>query len=79
MRSHGRRAKACRQAVNWARKAFSKATFVTVPLFAHKKAFEMIKAGEANAYVDLRDQLASYTGELPGARNPLPQTAGRVT
>jgi len=51
-----------------ARKALTKATFVMVPLFAYKKAFEMLKAGEADAYVDLRDQLASHIGELPGAR-----------
>lgn len=51
-----------------ARKALSKATFVLVPLFAYKKAFDMLKAGEADAYVDLRDQLSSHIGELPGAR-----------
>ena len=49
-----------------ARKALTKATIVYVPLFAYKKAFEMIKAGEADAYVDLRDQLASHIEELPG-------------
>ncbi len=51
-----------------ARKALPKATFVFVPLFAYRKAFDMIKAGEADGYVDLRDQLASHISELPGAR-----------
>jgi polar amino acid transport system substrate-binding protein len=59
-----------------ARKALTKATIVLVPLFAYKKAFEMIKAGEADGYVDLRDQLASHIGELPGAR-VVPGALGR--
>jgi polar amino acid transport system substrate-binding protein len=59
-----------------ARKALSKATIVLVPLFAYKKAFEMIKAGEADGYVDLRDQLASHLGDLPGGR-VVPGALGR--
>ena len=51
-----------------ARKALTKATMVYVPLFAYKRAFEMIKAGEADAFVDLRDQLASHQGDFPGSR-----------
>jgi polar amino acid transport system substrate-binding protein len=59
-----------------ARKALSKATIVFVPLFAYKKAFEMLQAGEADGYVDLRDQLASHIGDLPGAR-VIPGALGR--
>ena len=59
-----------------ARKALTKATFVLVPLFAYKKAFEMIKAGEADAFVDLRDQLASHQPEFPGSR-VVPGALGR--
>ena len=51
-----------------ARKALTKATIVHVPLFAYKKAFDMIKAGEADAFVDLRDQLASHQANFPGSR-----------
>jgi polar amino acid transport system substrate-binding protein len=59
-----------------ARKALTKATFLTVPLFGYKKAFEMIKAGEADAFVDLRDQLASHQPEFPGSR-VVPGAIGR--
>ena len=37
-----------------ARKALPKANFPFVPLFAYKKAFDMIKAGEADAFVSTR-------------------------
>ena len=50
------------------RKTVSKATIVYVPLFGWKKAFEMLKAGEADGYVDLRDQLVAHQPELPGSR-----------
>src|SRR5262245_44428344 len=50
------------------RKNVSKATILHVPLFGYKKAFEMIKAGEADGFVDLRDQLVSHQAELPGSR-----------
>jgi polar amino acid transport system substrate-binding protein len=50
------------------RKSVTKATILRVPLFASKKAFEMIRAGEADGFVDLRDQLMNYIGELPVAR-----------
>jgi polar amino acid transport system substrate-binding protein len=50
------------------RKTVSKATILYVPLFDWKKAFEMLKAGEADGYVDLRDQLVSHQSELPGSR-----------
>jgi polar amino acid transport system substrate-binding protein len=50
------------------RKKVTKATLVRVPLFAYKKAFEMIKAGEADGFVDLHHQLVSHLPELPGAR-----------
>jgi hypothetical protein len=43
-------------------------TILRVPLFGYKKAFEMIRAGEADGFVDLRDQLMNYVGELPDAR-----------
>jgi polar amino acid transport system substrate-binding protein len=50
------------------RKTVSRATIVYVPLFGWKKAFEMLKAGEADGYVDLRDQLVAHQPELPGSR-----------
>jgi polar amino acid transport system substrate-binding protein len=59
-----------------ARKSLTRATIVLVPLFGYKKAFEMIKAGEADGYVDLRDPLASHIGDLPGAR-VVPGALGR--
>lgn len=59
-----------------ARKALTKATMVFVPLFAYKKAFEMIKAGEADAFVDLRHQLAAHQAEFPGSR-VVPGALGR--
>jgi polar amino acid transport system substrate-binding protein len=49
-------------------KRFTRAGVRHVPLFAWKQAFDMLKAGEADAYVDLRDQLASHQAELPGSR-----------
>lgn len=49
-------------------KSVTKATILRVPLFGYKKAFEMIKAGEADGFVDLRDQLFSHQPELPGSR-----------
>jgi polar amino acid transport system substrate-binding protein len=50
------------------RKSVTKATIVHVPLFGSKKAFEMMAAGEADGFVDLRDQLVSYQAQLPGSR-----------
>jgi polar amino acid transport system substrate-binding protein len=50
------------------RKTVSKATVVYVPLFGYKKAFEMVQAGEADGYPDLRDQLVTHQSELPGSR-----------
>lgn len=49
-------------------KRLTKATIVRVPIFGYKKAFEMIRAGEADGFVDLRDQLMNYVPELPEAR-----------
>jgi polar amino acid transport system substrate-binding protein len=49
-------------------KTVSKATIVRVPLFGWKKALEMISAGEADGFIDLRDQLMNYRAELPGWR-----------
>ena len=59
-----------------ARKALPRANFLFVPLFGYKKAFDMIKAGEADAFVDLRHQLAGHVSELPGAR-VVPGALGR--
>lgn len=59
-----------------ARKALTRATFVLVPLFAYKRAFEMIKAGEADAFVDLGHQLAAHRPEFPGSR-VVPGAVGR--
>ena len=58
------------------RSKLTKATILLVPLFAYKKAFEMIKAGEADAFVDLRYQIAGHQSELPGSR-VLPGGIGR--
>jgi len=49
-------------------KRLTKATIVRVPIFGYKKAFEMIRAGEADGFVDLRDQLMNYVAELPDGR-----------
>jgi polar amino acid transport system substrate-binding protein len=59
-----------------ARKALTKATMLYVPLFAYKKAFDMIKAGEADAFVDLRHQLVSHLPEFPGS-GVVPGALGR--
>ncbi len=45
-----------------------RATVLFVPLFSWKKAFEMLRTGEADGYVDLRDQLVAHQPELPGSR-----------
>ena len=39
-----------------------------VPLSDHKKAFEMIKAGEADAFADLLYQTAANQPDMPGTR-----------
>jgi polar amino acid transport system substrate-binding protein len=46
----------------------SRATIVRVPIFGYKRAFELLKSGEADAFADLRDALMSYQPELPGSR-----------
>ena len=60
-------------------KSLTKATIVRVPIFGYKKAFEMIRAGEADGFVDLRDQLMNYVGRTAGrahrARPLRPQRA----
>jgi polar amino acid transport system substrate-binding protein len=50
------------------RKKMTKATIVRVPIFGYKRAFALLKAGEADAFADLRDALLSYQPELPGSR-----------
>ena len=49
-------------------KKVTKATIVRVPLFGYRQAFELIKAGEADAFADLRDALISYPVRAPGSR-----------
>lgn len=49
-------------------KNVTKSTIMRVPLFGWKKAFEMIEAGEADGFVDLREQLMNHQPELPGSR-----------
>jgi polar amino acid transport system substrate-binding protein len=49
-------------------KKMTKATIVRVPIFGYKQAFELIKAGQADAFADLRDALLSYQPELPDSR-----------
>ena len=51
-----------------ARRNLPKATIITVPLFSWKKAFEMVAAGDADGYVDLRNELLSHQSDLPGSR-----------
>jgi polar amino acid transport system substrate-binding protein len=46
----------------------TKATIVRVPIFGYKRAFALLKSGEADAFADLRDALLSYQPELPGSR-----------
>jgi polar amino acid transport system substrate-binding protein len=50
------------------KKKMTKATIVRVPIFGYKRAFALLKSGEADAFADLRDTLVSYQRELPGAR-----------
>jgi polar amino acid transport system substrate-binding protein len=50
------------------KKKMTKATIVRVPIFGYKRAFALIKSGEADAFADLRDALLSYQPELPGSR-----------
>jgi polar amino acid transport system substrate-binding protein len=50
------------------RQKLSKATRLLVPLSNHKKAFEMIKAGEADAFADLLYQTAASQSDMPGTR-----------
>src|SRR5258708_2986232 len=45
-----------------------KATRLLVPLSDHKKAFEMIKNGEADAFVDLLYQTVANQADMPGTR-----------
>jgi polar amino acid transport system substrate-binding protein len=49
-------------------KKLTNATIVRVPIFGYKRAFEMLKAGEADGFADLRDALISYQMEVPGSR-----------
>ncbi len=58
------------------RQKLSKATRVLVPLSNHKKAFEMIKAGEADAFADLLYQVVANQSEMPGMR-VVPGAIGR--
>ena len=50
------------------RKAVTQAQILYVPLFAYQKAFDMLRSGDADGYVDLRDQLVSHQKELPESR-----------
>ena len=50
------------------RQKLSKATRLLVPLSDHKKAFEMIKAGEADAFADLLYQIVANQPDMPGTR-----------
>lgn len=49
-------------------KKLTAVTIVRVPIFSYKRAFEMLKAGEADGFADLRDALMSYQPKLPGSR-----------
>lgn len=50
------------------KKKMTKATIVRVPIFGYKRAFALLKSGQADAFADLRDALISYQPELPGSR-----------
>jgi polar amino acid transport system substrate-binding protein len=50
------------------RQKLPKATRLLVPLSDQKKAFEMIKAGEADAFADLLYQTAAGQADMPGTR-----------
>jgi polar amino acid transport system substrate-binding protein len=50
------------------RQKLPKATRVLVPLSDYKKAFEMIKNGEADAFADLLYQTAANQADMPGTR-----------
>jgi polar amino acid transport system substrate-binding protein len=50
------------------RQKLSKATRLLVPLSDHKKAFEMIKNGEADAFADLLYQIVANQADMPGTR-----------
>jgi polar amino acid transport system substrate-binding protein len=50
------------------RQKLPKATRLLVPLSDFKKAFAMIKAGEADAFADLLYQVAANQSEMPGMR-----------
>jgi len=50
------------------RQKLSKATRLLVPLSNHKKAFEMIKNGEADAFADLLYQTVANQADMPGTR-----------
>jgi polar amino acid transport system substrate-binding protein len=46
----------------------TRATIVRVPIFGYRQAFELLKAGQADAFADLRDALMAYQPELPDSR-----------
>ena len=50
------------------RQKLSKATRLLVPLSDHKKAFEIIKNGEADAFADLLYQTVANQADMPGTR-----------
>jgi len=50
------------------RQKLGKATRLLVPLSDYKKAFEMIKSGEADAFADLLYQTAANQPAMPGTR-----------
>lgn len=58
------------------RQKLPKATRVLVPLSNHKKAFEVITAGEADAFADLLYQVVANQAEMPGMR-VVPGAIGR--
>jgi polar amino acid transport system substrate-binding protein len=59
------------------RQKLPKATRVLVPLSNHKKAFEVITAGEADAFADLLYQVVANQAEMPGMR-VVPGAIGRA-
>lgn len=50
------------------RKKMTRVSILTVPIFGYKRAFEMLKAGGADAFADMRDALMSYQKDFPDSR-----------
>src|SRR5262249_25402073 len=50
------------------KKKMTHATIVQVPIFGYRQAFDLIRAGQADAFADLHDALISYHRGFPDSR-----------